>query len=467
MTPDGSGAGRPQRLTQGAQKKGRTRTRKARTYAAVAGGAVACTGVAFGVSTPIAEAFSIVIPVNSGGSGNSVQVNILEGNVFDPQLGLLTGNSSNNTTGGGIATGQGSGTGATVGSGNGNVTQIDILSYNIINPQASIFGSNFSNNTTVSNVASGNGNGVNNQAASDNVLGGMLLAGMSGNGNTTQVAFLSGNILNPQSTLFGANISNNTSEVNQANGNGNGSTQYLSAGYLAGTLFGGMNGNGNTTQVAGGAGNIFNPQLSFGLGNTSSNSTSTNDSSGNGNYSGNGGSSGLFGNTTIFGQSGNGNTSQTSTSSGSIFNDQYNFGIGNLFSSIAPTPTQVVQQQVTTPTNQSGTDSIVTASTVQSPVTSGTVTTPAVTAPDPVDTSVTAPASTTSAGSRITTVVNSLGGNLKTGSTPLLPTGGTGGTPGHFSIPEPIKKILASIPGMPSASSAPSTSDSSPSAGTG
>ena len=226
-TTDGTGADRHQRQKNAAHKR-RTRTRAGLTVTAVAGGAVACTGVAFGVA-PIAEAFSMLIPISGGsGSGNNIQVNILEGNVFDTQLGILGGNVSNNVTGGGIANKQGNGT-TSAATGNGNTTQINILSYNIWNPQVSIFGGNMSTNTTISNQATNNGNNSGNTAATNaasvpgGLLGGMLLGGMSGNGNTTQLAFLSGNITNPQFTLFGANMSNNTASTNVASGNGNGS----------------------------------------------------------------------------------------------------------------------------------------------------------------------------------------------------------------------------------------------------
>ena len=163
LAPAGSKARRRPPTRRGAPARG-----PGLTVTAVAGGAVACTGVAFGVA-PIAEAFSMMIPVSdgSGGTGNNIQVNILEGNVFDTQLGILGGNVSNNTTGGGIATGQGSTASTTSATGNGNTTQINILSYNIWNPQVSIFGGNMSTNTTVSNVSQNNGNGVGNNSTAD------------------------------------------------------------------------------------------------------------------------------------------------------------------------------------------------------------------------------------------------------------------------------------------------------------
>ena len=92
-------------------------------------------------------------------------------------------------------------------SGNGNVTQINILSFNIFNPQLSVNGGNYSNNTTVSNVAVGNGNYSDNSGSSG---GTMMFGGSFGNGNTRQVSLFSGNIFNPQFSLFGDNYSNNT-----------------------------------------------------------------------------------------------------------------------------------------------------------------------------------------------------------------------------------------------------------------
>ena len=125
------------------------------------GGAAACIGLVAEMNAPDAEALSILLPA---GNGNATQINILEGNVIDPQFNPA-GNTSNNTTVGNIMLG-----GTPVGSsditvpvgsngttGYGNVTQVNILSYNIFNPQASLFGNNMATNTTVSNVSAGNG----------------------------------------------------------------------------------------------------------------------------------------------------------------------------------------------------------------------------------------------------------------------------------------------------------------------
>ena len=107
---------------------------------------------------------SIVLPA---GNGNATQINILEGNVFDPQLGLGGdgGNTSHNSTIGNLIFGLGNGSpegtsgGALFGpialggaTGNGNVTQINILSYNIFNPQFSINGSNVGDQGDIAQV---------------------------------------------------------------------------------------------------------------------------------------------------------------------------------------------------------------------------------------------------------------------------------------------------------------------------
>jgi hypothetical protein len=336
MTPDGDGACRRQRKKRGAHRA--LRKRSALTRIVAGGGAVVCIAVAYEVGTPIAEALSIVIPVGDAGSGNTIRINILEGNIFDPQLGINGANVSNNSTSGNVAIGNGNGVtsvtspaqtmlGATAGS--GNTIQINILSYNIFNPQWSLAGGNVSNNSTISNVAMGNGNNSTNKVLS---AGGFLTAwvsGLTGNGNTTQMAFFSGNIFNPQWTLIGANVSNNTAITNVAANNGNKSShQVLSAGFWGANVFGGSRGNGNTNQVAAVVSNIVNPQFSFGGGNTSNNTAVSNNASGNGNGSSTDvTSSGGLGNILVAGSTGNGNTTQLAAGSGNINNNQINVGM--------------------------------------------------------------------------------------------------------------------------------------------
>lgn len=327
MGRDRHGSGQGSRKAAGAHRRSRRRRRVIiRTVAA--GGAALCVGAAYDLSTPNADALSLLLP---GGNGSTTRINILEGNVFNPQLGIGGGSTSNNSTIGNVWMNQGNNiinqllsTQINLGgsAGNGNTTQINILSYNIFNPQFSI-GPNISNNTSVNNVAMGNGN---NSTSAVTTPGGALpfFGGAAGNGNTAQFSFFSGNIINPQYSLFGQNLSNNTAITNVAMGNGNYSATSLALGGWLGTfVFGG--GNGNTFQYGFFVSNIYNPQFSWGAGNMSNNTAATNTSSGNGNDSTNGVTGGGLG-TAVGGVTGNGNSTQVSTGSGNIFNDQINVG---------------------------------------------------------------------------------------------------------------------------------------------
>ena len=295
MAPDRNDAGGRQRKTAGAHRKSRKRRQhSARTVAA--GGAAICLGAAYDPSTPSADALSILLPgATVDGVGTTTRINIFEGNIFNPQLGISGGTHSNNTTVGNVVMNLGNNIinqllsqeirlGARPG--NGNTTQINILSYNIFNPQFSLVGGNISNNTSINNVAANNGN---NSTTEVSTGGGLLpwMGGAAGNGNTTQFSFFSGNIFNPQwSMLGGGNVSNNTTFTNVAIGNGNYSLATLSmGGWFGSFLMGG--GNGNTTQFGFFVSNIYNPQFTFGGGNISNNTAATNTSAGNGNNSGN------------------------------------------------------------------------------------------------------------------------------------------------------------------------------------
>jgi len=327
MAKDRHDVGRGQRTAKGAHRKASKR-RRVLTRTVAAGGAALCIGAAYEVSTPNADALSILLP---GRSGSTTRVNILEGNVFNPQLGIGGGSTSNNSTIGNVWMNQGNNVinqllSAQINlggsAGNGNTTQINILSYNIFNPQFSI-GPNISNNTSVNNVAMGNGN---NSTSNVTTPGGALpfFGGAAGNGNTAQFAFFSGNIFNPQYSLFGQNLSNNTAITNVAANNGNFSATSIALGGWLGTFaFGG--GNGNTFQYGFFVSNIYNPQFSWGAGNMSNNTATTNTSTGNGNNSSNDVAGGGLG-TTVGGTTGNGNSTQVSTGSGNIFNDQINVG---------------------------------------------------------------------------------------------------------------------------------------------
>ncbi|WP_110316883.1 hypothetical protein [Mycolicibacterium moriokaense] len=302
------------------------------------------------LSTPVADAFSIVIPVGStNGVGNSLRINIFEGNIFAPQLSLGT-NVSNNSTAGNIAIGNGNdvlsqntdiGVGGAVA--NGNVMQINLFSFNIFNPQWSLFG-NFSNNTSINNVAMNNGNNSLSVGSAGSLF--PFLGAPAGNGNIFQFSLFSGNIFNPQYSI-GGNISNNTTVTNAAINNGNYSRAAVTWGNVLTNLFGlvgAVAGNGNVFQLGFFVSNIFNPQYSFGGGNTSNNSATTNTASGNGNNSG---SSGTGSGLSVGGTTGNGNTTQVAGGSGNISNDQTNVGI-NLFGSNGSTSNNQQQTVGTT-----------------------------------------------------------------------------------------------------------------------
>lgn len=342
MTPDGNGASQRGRVREGgAHRVSRGRSVLCRTV--VVGGAAACIGVAFDLA-PTAEALSVVFPgFDQNGNSSSVQINVFEGNIFDPQLGINRSNVSNNSLIGNAIGGLGGGLFSNLpgsyekpfviggAAGNGNTTQVNIFSFNIVNPQVAIGGSNTSNNTTVNNVVSDTGNGTTTTATG----GGSVFGPMVGNGNAIQLAFFSGNIFNPQWSLGGQNVSNNVAATNIFMFNGNGSQTGTSAGNPMLAL---LNGNGNVFQGAGFVSNIFNPQFSSGNGNSSNNWATTNNSTGNGN----GSDAGTTGGGLIVGSTGNGNTTQTASGSSNIYNDQWNFGIASLG---RPTQTSTTRQQ--------------------------------------------------------------------------------------------------------------------------
>lgn len=293
---------------------------------AIVGGAAVCIGLLAEVNLPDASALSILLP---SGNGNATQINILEGNIFRPQFGL-GGNSSNNRTIGGIIFGGSDPTGQSHvialggAKGTGNVTQINIASYNIFNPQTSIFGNNTSVNTTVSNVSLGNGNDERTtNADAGGALG--LFGPAMGAGNTGQISIFSGNIFNPQFSLFGSNTSANTAITNVSAANGNGSPTATTGGGVFGGAFNPITGSGNTFQAAGAAGNIFNPQYSLLGSNKSWNLAATNQSFYNGNFSPTfteGGGLGAF----LVGITGSGNSTQFAGLVSNIFNGQGTFG---------------------------------------------------------------------------------------------------------------------------------------------
>ncbi|MGV0816109.1 hypothetical protein ABQF34_29510 [Mycolicibacterium boenickei] len=337
MIVNSGSARRKNRTKPSADRKSRER-QPWLARAVTVGGAAFCLALVAEAGAPDAEALSVLIPA---GNGNATQIDILEGNVIDPQFGLDgNGNTSHNSAVGNVLSGLGNNSpwgtkgGGVFGvivlggaQGSGNVTQISILSYNIFNPQFSLDGSNISVNTTTTNVASNNGNSSVNEATSGGLLGIGAIGAVLGNGNTTQYALFSGNILNPQFSLFGDNTSTNTAVTNSSTLNGNWSQNLVSGSGLGTGLLGAITGNGNTTQYALFVSNIFNPQFSFLGKNDSLNEAITNWAEGNGNDSINEVESGGLGNNGVVGgTSGNGNSDQTADGSGNIFNEQLRLG---------------------------------------------------------------------------------------------------------------------------------------------
>jgi hypothetical protein len=342
MSPYGDDASVHSELNRvGAHRMPRKQATLSRAIAV--GGAAFCIGAVAEGTAPTAEALSIVLPGGGlNGNGNTTQLNILEGNVINPQFSFWGGgNVSDNSIIGNIAKGNGNRSSTQALSkfwnstislagttGNGNVTQVDILSYNVVNPQVGIGGSNLSQNSTTSNVARNNGNHSSTEVSS--ASGSTTTVGTTGNGNITQIAIGSGNIFNPQWSIGGSNESHNSASGNIATNNGDDSTTTVDSGDDdSGTTTVGTTGNGNTRQTSFLSFNVFNPQRSSFGSNTSDNSTTSNVSSNNGGRSSTSvsGSAGGSGTTTV-GTTGNGNATQQARRSGSIFNKQVTSALG-------------------------------------------------------------------------------------------------------------------------------------------
>ena len=319
-----------------------------RTVAAggvAAGGAACCLGLLGDGTLPTANAFSasFVEP-----NGTTVQLNILQGNVILPQVNpggnssnistvgnLFAGQGNGNTTSVGVnSTGSGSGT-TNVAVSNGNVVQINILSGNVINPQLSLFGGNSSNISTLGNAAIGNGNGNTTGVGVTSTGSGSQTTNVTvSNGNSTQIDILSGNVFNPQLSLLGGNSSNTSTLGNAAIGNGNGNTTGVG---VTSTGSGSQTtnvtvSNGNSTQIDILSGNVFNPQLSLLGGNSSNTSTLGNAAigNGNGNFTGVGvTSTGTGSGTTVGVTNTEGNSNQKTNLSGNIINPQLSSGLGS------------------------------------------------------------------------------------------------------------------------------------------
>jgi hypothetical protein len=429
--------------TDGARSK-----RSALSRLVAAGGIALCIGATYEVTAPTVHALSIVF-LSPDGSGhtNETRLNILQGNIFDPQLGLLGPNVSNNSTsaGGAVSTPNnplvdnllfnnpltqlisavlnvelvfGDAASGPI----NNATQISFFSFNIFNPQASLFGGNLSNNTASSNLAVGQGGHTNVLAAGNFGVWTGWFGGMTGNGNTMQLAFFSGNIFNPQWSLFGPNVSNNTALTNVADDNGNYSqTTVGQGGGLLGAVlhlfFGGMTGNGNTTQTAVGTSNIMNPQVSLGGSNQSNNTAVTNEAIGNGNGSQT--TVGGTGSVISTGTTGNGNTSQTAIGASNIENTQVSIGdIG-----LTPRPAELSATQSGGQTAATGTTS------ASSPVsTSTSPSSSSVAAPTLTGSTVEKPVATTTGSGGTTGIATTSGSGGATGTATTSGSGGSGGS---------------------------------------
>jgi hypothetical protein len=269
----------------GSHRMPRKQSVMTRTVAAggvAAGGAACCLGLLGDGTAPTANAFSTTFVEPNG---TTVQLNILQGNVILPQFGLA-GNSSNISTIGNTFAGNGNGNTTTVGvlstgSGsqttnvavsNGNVVQIDILSGNVFNPQLSLLGGNSSNTSTIGNASIGNGNGNTTGVGVTSTGSGSQTTNVTtSEGNSTQNVFGSGNVFNPQLSLLGGNSGATSTFGNIAAGNGNGNTTGVTSiqtgsAPLGGNSVGVTTNEGNSTQKTNLSGNIINPQLSSGLG---------------------------------------------------------------------------------------------------------------------------------------------------------------------------------------------------------
>jgi hypothetical protein len=322
-------------------------TRTVAAGSVAAGGAACCLGLLGDGTAATANAFSTTFVEPNG---TTVQLNILQGNVILPQFNpggnssnistignVFAGNGNGNTTNVGVtSTGSGSQT-TNVSVANGNVVQINILSGNVFNPQLSLFGGNSSNTSTIGNLSAGNGNGnPTNVGVLSTGSGSQTTNVTVSNGNSTQIDILSGNVFNPQLSLFGGNSSNTSTIGNASVGNGNGNP--TNVGVLS-TGGGSQTTNvtvssGNSTQKNFGSGNVFNPQLSLFGGNSGTTSTFGNISAGNGNGNPTGVTSIVTGSAPVGGNSVGvtttlGNSNQKTNLSGNIINPQLSSGLGS------------------------------------------------------------------------------------------------------------------------------------------
>jgi hypothetical protein len=278
--------------------------------------------------------------INPQGSlfGSNTSVNTTVSNVS-------VGNGNSQSTSKADTAGEGGLIGPALSS--GNTRQLSILSSNIFNPQFSLFGANTSDNTAVTNVSAVNGNGS--PTASGGIFGGAFNA-ITGSGNTGQAAAASANIFNPQYSLLGGNTSRNLALTNQSFSNGNFSPTYTEGGGLGAFLVG-ITGSGNSNQMAGLVSNIFNSQGTFGGVNLSVNEAGSNNAGWNGRWSPNDVTSTGGGNNTVFGRLGSGTANQIGNGNGNIVNNQFRLFTALTNPQQQPVPTQV-QQIEQTPESQ-------------------------------------------------------------------------------------------------------------------
>ena len=280
--PDGRHKGTQKVGSHRMPRKPSVMTRTVAAGSVAAGGAACCLGLLGDGTAATANAFSTTFVEPNG---TTVQLNILQGNVILPQFNP-GGNSSNISTIGNVFAGQGNGNTTTVGvnstgSGsqttnvavaNGNVVQINILSGNVFNPQLSLFGGNSSNTSTIGNLSTLNGNGNPTNVGVLSTGGGSQTTNVTvSSGNSTQKNFGSGNVFNPQLSLFGGNSGTTSTFGNISAGNGNGNPTGVTSIVTGSAPVGGNSVGvtttlGNTNQKTNLSGNIINPQLSSGLG---------------------------------------------------------------------------------------------------------------------------------------------------------------------------------------------------------
>lgn len=107
MSPYGDDAWVQSELNRGGAHR-MPRKQATLSRAIAVGGAACCIGAVAEGTAPSAEALSIVLPGGGlNGNGNTTQLNILEGNVINPQFSFWDGNTGSNSIIGNITKGNG------------------------------------------------------------------------------------------------------------------------------------------------------------------------------------------------------------------------------------------------------------------------------------------------------------------------------------------------------------------------